>query len=89
MDSIGMLFNKIDRLEEKLDAVMPLVYQAKKIAALEKKVEQIYEIKAKSDRVEVVEKKVDEILRLKWQLVGGFAVISVASQYVLSKFLGA
>ncbi|MBT4761927.1 MAG: hypothetical protein HOO06_09545 [Bdellovibrionaceae bacterium] len=75
MDSIQLLSQQITildakttRIENKIDMSMPLILEARKIVALEK-------------RIDTVDKKADEGVKMKWQLMGGFAVVAILIQF--------
>lgn len=89
MDSIQMLAHQMNRMEGKLDRFLPMVMETKKIPTMEKKLEKIPEIESQVKRIDAVEEKAEESIKLKWQLVGGFTVISFVVQFVFAFIKGA
>ena len=83
MNSTQLLSQRVEsidgrttRIERKLDKLMPVIFETKKIPLIEEKVSS-------------VEKKADEGMKLKWQLMGGFAVITFIVQFAVSLLKGA
>lgn len=81
METIDVLVGQLNRVENKIDRILPYALHAEKVPDIERKVEDLPEIRNKLGRIPRLESKVEEVLKAKWQVVGALVVINIFAQY--------